>query len=79
MSSLELSHSIASEVGGAHDQGPILRQAPIPDLGTMVADGTQYVPELWWLPVFPGLAILIVVLGFNLLGDGLRDMLGVNL
>ncbi len=54
-------------------------QAPTPDLGTMVADGTQYVPELWWLPVFPGLAILIVVLGFNLLGDGLRDMLDVNL
>ena len=52
-------------------------QAPTPDLGTMVADGTQYVPELWWLPVFPGLAILIIVLGFNLLGDGLRDMMDV--
>ena len=53
-------------------------QPPTPDLGTMVADGTQYVPELWWLPVFPGLAILLVVLGFNLLGDGLRDMMDVN-
>lgn len=54
-------------------------QAPTPDLGTMIADGTQYVPELWWLPVFPGLAILIIVLGFNLLGDGLHDMMDVNL
>ena len=54
-------------------------QPPTPDLGQMVADGAQYLPDLWWKPVFPGLAILILVLGFNLLGDGLRDMLDVNL
>ena len=50
-------------------------QAPAPDLGTMVAEGARYLPDLWWLAVFPGLAILVVVLGFNLFGDGLRDLL----
>lgn len=53
-------------------------QPPTPDLGTMVADGAKYLPDLWWIPVFPGLAILVVVLGFNLLGDGLRDLLDVE-
>ena len=49
-------------------------QAPKPGLGTMVADGSQYLPDQWWISVFPALAIVVVVLGFNLLGDGLRDM-----
>jgi peptide/nickel transport system permease protein len=49
-------------------------QPPTPDLGTMVADGAKFLPDLWWIAVFPGLAILVAVLGFNLLGDGLRDM-----
>src|SRR5437867_3141244 len=53
-------------------------QPPDPDLGTMVADGAKYMPDLWWVPVFPGLAILVIVLGFNLLGDGLRDIFGVE-
>lgn len=53
-------------------------QPPDPDLGTMVADGAKYMPDLWWISVFPGIAILIVVLGFNLLGDGLRDVFGVE-
>lgn len=53
-------------------------QPPTPDLGTMVADGANFLPDLWWLSVFPGLGILVVVLGFNLLGDGLRDMLDVD-
>ena len=48
-------------------------QAPTPDLGSMVADGARYMPDAWWLTVFPALAILIVVMGFNLLGDGLRE------
>ncbi|MBL8701464.1 MAG: ABC transporter permease [Alphaproteobacteria bacterium] len=51
-------------------------QAPIPELGSMVAEGANYLPRLWWLPIFPGFAILVAVLGFNLLGDGLRDLLG---
>ena len=53
-------------------------QPPTPDLGTMVADGSRYLPDQWWIAVFPALAIVLVVLGFNLLGDGLRDMLGAE-
>lgn len=54
-------------------------QPPTPDLGTMVATGSEYLPEMWWQAVMPGLAILYAILGFNLLGDGLRDMLDVEL
>ncbi len=50
-------------------------QAPTPDLGSMVADGTKYLPDIWWLTVFPGLAILIAVFAFNLVGDVLREVL----
>jgi len=53
-------------------------QPPIPDLGTMVADGAKYMPDQWWIAVFPAFAIMFVVLGFNLLGDGIRDMLAVE-
>ena len=51
---------------------------PTPDLGTMVADGRQFLPERWWGVLFPGLAIFYATLGFNLLGDGLRDMFDVE-
>ena len=51
-------------------------QPPTPDLGSMVAEGADYLPDSWWLTVFPGLAILVAVFGFNLLGDALRDILG---
>lgn len=50
-------------------------QAPTPDLGSMVSEGTRYLPDSWWLTVFPGFAILIAVFGFNLIGDVLRDVL----
>jgi peptide/nickel transport system permease protein len=53
-------------------------QPPRPGLGTMVADGSKYLPDQWWIAVFPALAIVLVVLGFNLLGDGLRDMLAAE-
>jgi peptide/nickel transport system permease protein len=53
-------------------------QPPTPDLGSMVADGSRYLPDSWWLSVYPGLAILIAVFGFNLVGDGLRDILGAD-
>ncbi|MBI3708255.1 MAG: ABC transporter permease [Proteobacteria bacterium] len=53
-------------------------QPPTPDLGSMVAEGARYLPDLWWLAVFPGLAILCAVLGFNLMGDGVRDLLDVE-
>ena len=48
-------------------------QPPTPDLGSMVADGAKYMPDAWWLTLFPAIAILVIVLGFNLLGDGLRE------
>lgn len=54
-------------------------QAPTPDLGSMVSEGTRYLPDSWWLTVFPGLAILIAVFGFNLIGDVLRDVLEPDL
>lgn len=53
-------------------------QPPSPDLGTMVSVGADFLPEYWWESVMPGLAILFAILGFNLLGDGLRDMLDVE-
>jgi peptide/nickel transport system permease protein len=53
-------------------------QPPTPDLGSMVAEGADYLPDSWWLTVFPGLAILVAVFGFNLLGDALRDILGAE-
>ncbi len=53
-------------------------QPPIPDLGTMVADGAKYVPDQWWIAIFPAFAIMIVVLGFNLLGDGFRDLFALE-
>ena len=54
-------------------------QPPTPDLGTMVSQGSKYLPDIWWLSVFPGLAILVIVLGFNLLGDGLKDLFDVEI
>ncbi|MGI6091343.1 MAG: ABC transporter permease [Saccharofermentanales bacterium] len=51
-------------------------QPPTPALGTMISDGAAYLPNSWWLVVFPSLAVLIIVLSFNLVGDGIQDMLG---
>ena len=48
---------------------------PSPEWGAMIANGRQYLFDQWWLATMPGLAILLVSLGFNLLGDGLRDAL----
>jgi peptide/nickel transport system permease protein len=48
--------------------------APTPDLGTMVADGRDYLATQWWISAFPAIAIVIIILGFNLLGDGVRDV-----
>jgi peptide/nickel transport system permease protein len=53
-------------------------QPPKPGLGTMVSDGARYLPDQWWIPVFPALGIVVIVLGFNLLGDGLRDLLAAE-
>jgi peptide/nickel transport system permease protein len=53
-------------------------QPPKPGLGTMVASGAKYLPDQWWISLFPALAIVVVVLAFNLLGDGLRDLLAAE-
>jgi len=54
-------------------------QPPTPEWGAMISMGRHYLRDSWWYPTFPGLAILITVLGFNLLGDGLRDILDPKL
>ena len=50
-------------------------QPPSPDWGALLADGHNYFLTAWWIATFPGLAIFCVVLGFNLIGDALRDQL----
>ena len=50
-------------------------QPPTPEWGTMLAGGRQHMRQAWWIVNAPGAAIMLTVLGFNLLGDGLRDML----
>jgi peptide/nickel transport system permease protein len=54
-------------------------QPPTPSWGTMVADGRNVLLNAWWLSTFPGLAIVLTVLSFNLVGDGLRDALDPRL
>ena len=48
-------------------------QPPSPDWGALLAEGQSYFLTAWWIATFPGLAIFLLVLGFNLLGDALRD------
>lgn len=50
-------------------------QPPTPSLGQMVSDGSRYMPDAWWMTVFPSLAIVLIILGFNFMGDGIGDML----
>jgi peptide/nickel transport system permease protein len=50
-------------------------QPPAPEWGAMISIARNYLPNWWWYALFPGLAIFVTVLGFNLLGDGLRDIL----
>ncbi|HMH52692.1 MAG TPA: ABC transporter permease subunit [Candidatus Acidoferrum sp.] len=50
-------------------------QPPYPEWGAMISHGRNYLPTWWWYSAFPGLAIYFTVLGFNLVGDGLRDLL----
>ncbi|MDH3695224.1 MAG: ABC transporter permease subunit [Gammaproteobacteria bacterium] len=54
-------------------------QPPTPEWGTMLSNALQFIQRAWWVVTFPGLAILIVVLAFNLMGDGLRDALDPKL
>jgi peptide/nickel transport system permease protein len=50
-------------------------QRPEPSWGILLSDGRDYIQDAWWLTVFPGLAIFLVVLSFNVVGDALRDAL----
>lgn len=50
-------------------------QPPTPEWGAMISAGRQFLLDQWWVPTVPGIAICVVSLGFNLLGDGLRDVL----
>jgi peptide/nickel transport system permease protein len=54
-------------------------QPPQPEWGAMVTTGKDYLRDAWWLVTFPGLAIFLTVMGFNLLGDGIRDYLDPKL
>jgi len=54
-------------------------QPPTPEWGVMVTAGRNYLPGQWWVSTFPGLAIFTTVLGFNLLGDGIRDIMDPRL
>ena len=52
-------------------------QPPTPEWGALLAAGREYMDTAWWLAAFPGLALTLTVMGFNLLGDGLRDALAL--
>lgn len=52
---------------------------PDPDWGLAISESRAYLPDAWWFSTFPGLAIFLTVLGFNLLGDGLRDIVDPRL
>ncbi|MCX6094001.1 MAG: ABC transporter permease [Candidatus Bipolaricaulota bacterium] len=54
-------------------------QPPSPEWGVMITAGRNYLPGQWWVSTFPGIAIFFVILGFNLLGDGIRDVLDPRL
>ncbi len=54
-------------------------QPPTPEWGTMLSNALQFIQRAWWVVTFPGLAILITVIAFNLMGDGLRDALDPKL
>ncbi|GFN34515.1 ABC transporter permease [Tepidimicrobium xylanilyticum] len=72
---------MALDVGWVILQGASLsfvglgEQPPTPDFGQMISDGAKYMPDLWWTTIFPALGIVFIILGFNFLGDGIRDML----
>jgi dipeptide transport system permease protein len=54
-------------------------QPPTPEWGTMLSGSFEFLQRAWWMVTFPGLAILVTVLAFNLFGDGLRDALDPKL
>lgn len=53
-------------------------QPPTPEWGTIAGAGRAFLPEYWWISIFPGVAIFLTVFAFNVVGDGLRNTLGVE-
>jgi peptide/nickel transport system permease protein len=53
-------------------------QPPIPALGNMINDGVKFLPDMWWLTIFPAVTIILIVLGFNLVGDGVGNIFNVE-
>ncbi len=53
-------------------------QPPMPALGNMINDGVKFLPEMWWLAIYPAVTIIVIVLGFNLLGDGVGNIFNVE-
>lgn len=49
-------------------------QPPTPGFGQMISDGSNYMPNMWWMTIFPAIGVIFIILGFNFLGDGIRDM-----
>jgi len=54
-------------------------QVPVPEWGRIVFTGQDFIQQAWWYPIFPAVTIFVVVMGFSLLGDGLRDLLDPRL
>jgi peptide/nickel transport system permease protein len=54
-------------------------QPPTPEWGVMISEGRNYITQQWWVSTFPGIAISLFVLGFNMLGDGVRDVMDPRL
>ena len=76
LTKMTLDMGVAILMGAALSFVGLGEQPPNPALGTMISDGYKYLPDMWWLTVFPALAIMMIVLAFNLVGDGVGDMLG---
>ncbi len=49
-------------------------QPPTPAFGQMISDGASFMPDMWWMTIFPAAGVAFTILGFNFLGDGIRDM-----
>lgn len=78
MTKITLDMGIAILMGASLSFIGLGAQPPTPDLGTMLADGAKRLPSEWWSTIFPALAIVMVILAFNLVGDGLRDVFAVE-
>jgi len=71
---------MALDVGWVILQGASLsfvglgEQPPTPSFGTMISDGANYMPDMWWMTIFPAIGVIFIILGFNFFGDGIRDM-----